>query len=98
LDGDKDPETNGITYPKNWGQRAHLSIRPSEEEINTLLKPFFISVWLICREPINAPEDDGSELVVTWTTDNPADQTLQQIIEAGIKDIDWDAHAEDYGL
>jgi hypothetical protein len=48
-----------------------LEILHSDEEINALLKPFFISVWLHCIEPVNDPNDDGSELVVTWFTDNP---------------------------
>jgi hypothetical protein len=75
-----------------------LVIRPSQEEINTKLKPFFISVWLHSHQPVNDPNDEGSELIVTWTTDNPADQTLQEIIESGIKDIDWEANAQDYGM
>ena len=97
LDGSKPYEAKGISYPKEWGERKHLAIRPSEEEINTRLKPFFISAWLESG-PIDENEGQGSELEITWTAEISEQQTLQEIVESGIKDIDWNANADDFSL
>jgi hypothetical protein len=42
--------------------------------------------------------DDSSELVVTWIIDAPKDQSVRQIIESRIKNIERDTNDEDYGF
>lgn len=83
------------SYPNNWGPRKVLKIRPPKSDFEKALKPTDYAAWLHSNEPID-PEYHGSELVVIWFGDPPNGKTVEEIIEQGIKDIDWESNAEDF--
>ena len=83
------------SYPSDWGRRKVLKIQPDEQDIETWLKPTHYAVWLNSSDPI-LPEYDGSELVVVWFGDVPDNRLVEEIIENGIKDIDWGSNAQDF--
>jgi hypothetical protein len=83
-----------LTYPNNWGTRAVLKIKPSIDEFQKKLKLCCYSVWL-SSEPMDL-KFDGSNLVVIWFDNTPNGKTIEEIIQKGIKSIDWKAHAQDF--
>ena len=83
------------TYPSKWGPRKVLKIKPERKEFRNSLKPTHYSVWLTSYKPIN-PNYQGSELVVIWFEELPNGKTVEEIIENGVRDIDWDKHAQDF--
>ncbi|MEJ1241074.1 hypothetical protein WBG78_23200 [Chryseolinea sp. T2] len=38
----------------------------------------------------------GSELVVIWFDENPGQRSIKEIIENGIRKVDWDKNAKDF--
>lgn len=85
------------TYPRNWGTRKSIKIKPSEKEFQKGLKPFCFTVWLNSYNPKD-PWYDGSELIVIWFADIPAGASIEEIILNGVKSVDWEANAQDYEL
>jgi hypothetical protein len=99
LEGEPDEEYNeeifeDAYYPSSWGSRKLLKIQPSSEEFETRLKPCMYSVYLVSNDPI-VESNDGSELVVLWFGENPNDRPIKDIIETGVKEIDWEKNAQD---
>ncbi len=84
-----------ITYASNWGSRKVLKIQPDIYDFITVLKPLYYIVWLHSNEPIN-PEYDGSELVVIWFGDLPNGRLVEDIIQSGVKNINWSENAQDF--
>ena len=85
-----------ITYPtSNWGTRKTLKIKPQENEFKTKLKPNYYVVWLHSESSINS-DYDGSELVVIWFDESPEGKRVEDIIQYGIEDIDWDNNSRDF--
>lgn len=83
------------TYSSNWGSRKVLKIKPKKSEFKSELKPTHYSVWLNSNDPINS-NYHGSELVVIWFDELPNEKTVEEIIQNGVQDIDWDKNAEDF--
>ena len=83
-----------ISYPSHWGKRKTMFKVPTQEELNTQLKPATYCTWLACNEPFN--NHDGSNLVVIWMDENPGDRTIPDIIEKGVNDINWKNEAEGF--
>lgn len=83
------------SYPSNWGSRKVLKIKPEKIEFDDVLKPTHYSVWLNSNEPINE-NYHGSELVVIWFDELPNGKMIEEIIQHGIENIDWDKNAEDF--
>ncbi len=82
-------------YSTNWGPRKVLKIRPEINEFKNGLKPAHYSVWLNSNDPIN-PKFHGSELVVIWFDEKPNGKTVEEIIQKGVQNIDWDKNARDF--
>jgi hypothetical protein len=82
-------------YPANWGTRKTIKIKPEKSELKKKLRPAHYSVWLTSFEALN-PKYDGSELVVIWFADLPNGKTVEEIIENGIRSIDWKKNAHDF--
>lgn len=80
-----------LSYPKNWGERKVLKIRPEDSEFSTILKPYYCAVWL-SSDPI--VDGDSSELVIIWLTDQN-DLPILDLIRDGVKGFDWNQEAED---
>ena len=85
-----------LHYPRNWGKRNTIKIKPSHHDFQHVLPPVFFSVWLT-SEPFNA-RFCGSQLVVMWLGDLDETHSIKQIIMQGISEIDWDNNAKDYDL
>jgi hypothetical protein len=85
---------DSLTYPSEWGDRKHIKILPPEIELKNKLKPIICAAFLE-SEPID-PICDGSQLVVIWLADEPNRVSLEEYIESGIKDIDWNNNAQDF--
>jgi len=84
-------------YPINWGNRKVLKLKPSDVSFKSVLDPCYYSVWLY-SEALNESDADGSLLVVTWFGDIPNGKPIEQIIEKGVKSINWELHAENYNI
>ena len=82
-------------YPSSWGQRKVLKIKPEKSEFKNGLKPSHYSVWLSSNDPID-PDYHGSELVVIWFDQLPNGKTIEEIIENGIQNINWNKNAQDF--
>jgi hypothetical protein len=85
---------DSLTYPSEWGDRKHIKILPQEFEFKNKLKPIICAAFLE-SEPIDR-NCDGSQLVVIWLADEPNRLSLEEYIESGIKDIDWNNNAQDF--
>lgn len=83
------------TYPSKWGRRAQLKLKPKEADFKSFLDPCYYCVWL-SSEWKKDKQSDGTGLVVVWFDDIPNKRSIEHMIERGIKDIDWEAHAEDF--
>ncbi|WP_196889881.1 hypothetical protein [Aureivirga sp. CE67] len=83
------------TYPSNWGSRKLLKIQPDKNDFKNGLKPTYYIVWLHSNEPIN-PEFHGSELVVIWFGDLPNGKIVENIIQNGVENINWNDNAQDF--
>ena len=83
------------TYPSNWGPRKLLKIQPENDDFKKNLKPIHYSVWLHSIEPIN-PDCHGSELVAIWFGDLPNGKTVEDIIQNGVENINWNKNAQDF--
>jgi hypothetical protein len=83
------------TYPKNWGARKTLKIRPPTEEFRKGFKKYRFSAWLTSSVPID-PENDGSELVIIWFNDIAPGMSIKEIVQKGVSSIDWEGNAQDF--
>jgi hypothetical protein len=83
------------TFPSNWGPRRVLKIKPEKSEFKNKLKPTHNSVWLSSDDPKN-PSYDGSELVVIWFGELPNGKMIEEIIQIGVQNIDWNKNARDF--
>lgn len=80
----------------NWGESKVLLIMPSKEEFKTKLKRCYYHA-LLDSKPFK-PDYDGSTLLVVWFDDAPVNRSIKEIIEKGIKYIDWKNNARDFHL
>jgi len=83
-----------ISCPLDWGKREVLKIKPDKVDFETKLKPTIYFVWL-SSEPMN-PKYNGSGLAVAWLDDLPGRRSIEEIIERGVKHIDWNKNAKDF--
>lgn len=83
------------SYPSNWNNRAVLKIKPKEANFKSFLDSCYYCVWLSSTWKQNN-QSDGSELVVIWFDDIPNQRSIEHIITYGIKNIDWEDHAEGF--
>ena len=83
------------THSSNWGKRRVLKIKPENSEFKNSLKPTHYSVWLTSNDPINS-NYHGSELVVIWFDELPNGRTIEEIIQTGVQNIDWNKNAKDF--
>jgi hypothetical protein len=84
---------NQIKVPLQWGDRKLLFLPPSNEEVTTKLKDYYIIVWLESKaiKKVN----DSSELVVCWFDNFKSNDSIRKVIELGISDLNWEEHAVD---
>ena len=85
---------DSLKYPSEWGDRKYIKILPPEIEFINKLKPIICAAFLE-SEPIDSI-CDGSQLVIVWLADEPNKLSLEEYIESGIKDIDWNNNAQDF--
>lgn len=85
------------SYPKNWGIRKTLKIKPSCERFQKGFKEYCFSVWLTSSIPINS-KYDGSELVVIWFDDIAPGESIKEIVQNGVRSIDWNENARDFEI
>lgn len=86
-----------VSHPvSQWGKRKCIKIIPSDEDFNNRLKPFQFSVWLVL-DTNNPTLGDGRELIVTWLGYSPLKKRLEDVIQDGIKNINWEKEAEYFG-
>lgn len=83
------------TYPKNWGPRKTIKIKPTDEEFQKGFKEYCFSVWLTSSVPINS-KFDGSELVVIWFNDIALGASIKEIVQNGVRSINWGENARDF--
>ena len=100
LAGSSNTELNlrifeNLKFPSNWGERKCLKISPELNDFSKPLKPVYYSAFLYSSKPIEV-NNFGSHLVVIWLDDEPNNRTIEQIIESGVKNIDWVENAEDF--
>lgn len=100
LEGSPDKRMNQniferTSYSSTWGPRKVLKIKPEGHEFENVLKPSHYAVWLHSNEPID-PDYHGSELVVIWFDELPNGKVIEEIIQNGVENIDWEKHAEDF--
>jgi len=69
-------------------------ILPTEIELKNRLKSNICAAFLE-SEPIDSHRD-GSQLVAIWLADDPQKLSLEDYIESGIKEIDWNYNAQDF--
>ncbi|MBT1706527.1 hypothetical protein [Chryseosolibacter indicus] len=81
--------------PSEWGPRKVLMLEPSSQALQSWLPPSTYKVWLTSNDPINKTFM-GSELVVIWFDENPGQRSIKEIIENGIRKVDWDNNAKDF--
>ncbi|MBE0676858.1 MAG: hypothetical protein IH591_19540 [Bacteroidales bacterium] len=85
------------SHPKNWGIRKTLKIKPTCEEFQKGFKEYCFSVWLTSSVPINS-KYDGSELVVIWFDDIAPSASIKEIVQDGIRSINWEENAQDFEI
>ena len=81
-----------------WGERQVYVIPPVLDQsdlTHPALPPIRFTAWLTCYEPIQS-ENAGSELVAIWFRPECDGQSLAQIIQDGIHDIQWEKLARDF--
>lgn len=77
-----------------WGSRKFHKILPSDEQIASLMPRNACFVWL--RSSPTDQRFDGSELVVAWFDDLQANETVCQIVDRKIADLDWHKLAQNF--
>lgn len=77
-----------FSYPqKHWGEdRVAIVKRDFSMMVNGYLPEYFISLWLN-SEPKDSTRD-GSYLIVSFFADVKADQSLRDVIEENLTDLD----------
>jgi hypothetical protein len=85
--------------PIEWGSFKVLKIRPKKKEILTTLKPVCYRA-LLESESLNSGNDDyyGSNLIVIWFGEDPANKTIEEIINADLKNINWEKKGMNFNL
>jgi len=86
---------DGASYPKNWGVRKTLKIKPTFKEFHQGFKEYCFSVWLTSSVPIDS-KYDGSELVVIWFSDIAPGTSIKEIVQNGVRSINWKENAHDF--
>lgn len=86
---------DSASYPKNWGVRKVLKIKPDSKEFQKGFKECCFSVWLTSSIPV-APGYDGSELVVIWFNDLIAGASIKEIVQSAVRSINWEGNAQDF--
>jgi hypothetical protein len=79
---------NIFSYPQcHWGEdRVAIVKRDFNLIVSGTLPQYFISLWLT-SEP-KSEERDGSYLIVSFFADMRADQSLKEVIEDNLSDLD----------
>ena len=87
------------TYPTDWGIRKTLKLIPKQSAIENKLKPVCYCA-LLESEVIQSLDKthDGSNLVVIWFGDHPNNKTIEDILNANLKKIDWEQYAENFNF
>jgi len=82
---------------KIWGVRKTHLIDPSVKKFEggESLPRCEFAAWLVSEDPINE-ESHGSELVVVWFSDYDLSSPLVDFISESVRDINWDALAQDF--
>lgn len=81
-----------------WGKRRVHIVPPVLDETRPdrpLLPPVRITAWLTCYDPV-VPGNAASELVVVWFRTEFGSETMEQVIEQGIRSLSWDELAQDF--
>jgi len=99
LEGKPNRERNeeivkSTKYPKAWGKRKYLLLKPSDQELNTKLPSYTFTIWLT-GSPLSV-ENDGSEIVVTWFDQDQETISIETLITSALLKFDWDEHAVDF--
>ena len=87
-----------LSYPKDWGTRVCVTKKSDMFASENILKPVINSVWLSSSKPLKDTEADGADLVIMWFSYEQLDKTIQEIINAGVRDIPWKKFATDFWL
>jgi hypothetical protein len=84
--------------PDHWRKTAVLKILPEESLTNTFLPPFYCAGLFESIED-ESSDVEGSQLIIMWFLFGLTHQTLPEIIQKNIEDVDWDSNAEEfYGI
>jgi hypothetical protein len=87
---------NHLNYPKEWGNRKCIMKKSDMFASENILKPIINSVWLSSNKSINDKNSDGSDLVVMFFSEENLDKTIQEIINHGVRNIDWEEFADNF--
>nr|MBA2671752.1 hypothetical protein [Gemmatimonadota bacterium] len=74
-----------------WGARPTYVVPPLMDECepeHPRLPELMLAVWLYSYTPLQ-PENHGAELVVLWFRPELQDESLEEVIAAGVLDVPW---------
>ena len=89
---------NHLHYPTDWGKRVCVMKKSDMFASKNELKPMINSVWLSSSKPVENKNSFGADMVIMWFSNEQLDKTIQEIIIAGVGDIEWKKFATDFWL
>lgn len=84
-----------LSYPSNWGKKVTVLKKTDMYASENILKPIINSAWLSYYSIDNDNyQFEGSCIVAIWFSDEVFNKSLNEIINEGIRGLDWNKYAD----